>query len=395
MTYQTAILKRNIELVCMYPFVVAGKIAGHLFPLKNKHTIFLFFSSADIGGSIKVNIDITECVKKHNPIIIFSKKPKNNQFLYLFEQQGVRILDLHKYIDNKLYHFVNFFFRGVLSSWINQTVKPVVFGGECLFFYKVIPHVKKETKTIELCHMKTWFNFSLAFIDYMDCRIFSTPQIKRDVEEQYRKNNLPQLYFDKLRFIDNKINIPPLEKVENAILQVLFVGRGAPQKRVYLIAEIAKQMHLSNKPVHFSFVGDVETIIPPDIRQYCTLYGPIKKAGDLDVIYKQSDVLILTSAYEGLPIVVMDMMARGKIVVSTAVDGIPDYITHLFNGLLIYEVEEYKIIQEGIKLLSFLIDNPEVRKTIGQNSYNYTLTHFSEEIFNKAYEQLLINDKQP
>jgi len=393
MTYHKAIIKRNIELTLMFPFVLAGKIAGYLFPLKNKPTIFLFFSSADIGGSIKVNIDITECVKKHNPIIIFSKKPNNNQFLYLFEQQGVRIIDLHKYIDNKLYHFINFFFRGVLSAWINQSTKPIVFGGECLFFYKVIPHVKKETKIVELCHMKTWFNFSLAFIDYMDCRIFSTPQIKRDVEKQYKQNNLPQSYFDKLRFIDNKINIPPLEKVDNPILQVLFVGRGAPQKRVYLIAEIAKQMHLSNKPVHFSFVGDVEAIIPTDIKHYCTLYGHVKNAADLDVIYKQSDVLILTSAYEGLPIVVMDMMARGKIVVSTAVDGIPDYITHLFNGLLIYEVEEYKIIQEGIKLLSFLIDNPEIRKKLGQNSYDYSLTHFSEEIFNKAYKQILINDK--
>ena len=392
MTYPTAILKRNIELTLMFPFVLLGKIAGHLFPLKNKTSLFLFFSNADIGGSIKVNIDITECVKKDNPIIIFSKKPNNNQFLYLFEQQGVQIIDLHKYIDNKLYHFVNFFFRGVLSAWINQSDKPIVFGGECLFFYKVIPHVKKETKIVELCHMKTWFNFSLAFIDYMDCRIFSTPQIKRDVENQYKQNNLPQAYYDKLRFIDNKINIPPLKKVENPILQVLFVGRGAPQKRVYLIAEIAKQMHLSNKPIHFSFVGDVEAIIPKDIQHYCTLYGHIKNAADLDVIYKQSDVLILTSAYEGLPIVVMDMMARGKIVVSTAVDGIPDYITHLFNGLLIYEVEEYEIIQKGIKLLSFLIDNPEIRKKLGQNSYDYSLNHFSEKIFNKAYKQILIND---
>src|SRR5712671_2769829 len=102
MTYRTAVLKRNIELVGMFPFVFLGRIMGTLFPLRTKHHIFLFFPSADIGGSVKVNIDITECIKDQKPLIIFSKKPNNNQFRTFFEMEGVRIMDLHKYIDNKL-----------------------------------------------------------------------------------------------------------------------------------------------------------------------------------------------------------------------------------------------------------------------------------------------------
>src|SRR5436190_1888687 len=123
MTYRSAVLKRNIELILMFPFVFLGKIAGKLFPLKTKHHIFLFF-------------------------------------------------------------------RGVISSWINDVNRPVVFGGESLFFYKILPHVKKETKKIELCHLNTWIDFSQAFAKYIDIRIFSTPKIKRDVEHQYRRNNL-------------------------------------------------------------------------------------------------------------------------------------------------------------------------------------------------------------
>ena len=59
MTYKAAVLKRNIELVIMFPFVVLGKLAGMLFPLKPPRNIFLFFPSSDIGGSVKVNADIT------------------------------------------------------------------------------------------------------------------------------------------------------------------------------------------------------------------------------------------------------------------------------------------------------------------------------------------------
>src|SRR5215470_11655423 len=128
MTYKAAVAKRNIELVIMFPFVLLGKLAGKLFPLKTQHNIFLFFPASDIGGSVKVNADIIECIKDQKPVIIFSKKPKNNQFRGLFEKEEVRIIDLHKYIDYKIYHFANFFFRGVLSAWINKSDNPVIFG---------------------------------------------------------------------------------------------------------------------------------------------------------------------------------------------------------------------------------------------------------------------------
>ena len=321
-------------------------------------------------------------------MIIFSKKPRNNQFRSLFEIEGVRIIDLHKYIDHKIYHFVNFFFRGVLAAWINKSDQPVIFGGESLFFYKMLPHVKKNAKKIELCHLNTWINYSLAFVKYIDLRIFSTPKIKRDVEDIYRRNHLPPSFFDKLVFIDNKVDIPPLEEAPHDILQVVYVGRGAPQKRVHLIAEIAKRMHQAGDHIHFSFVGDVENIIPGDIRNHVTLYGNVSEEKELHKIYMNSDVLILTSAYEGLPIVVMDMMARGKIVISTAVDGIPDYITHKENGLLITETEEEKIIRQGIELLKLLINDPDLRRQIGIKSYQYATKHFSGETFCRSYREI-------
>ncbi len=390
MNYRTAILKRNAELLLMFPFVLLGKLAGLLWPLKTKNNIFLFFPSADIGGSVKVNADITECIKDVKPLIIFSKKPKNNQFRHLFDIEGVRIIDLHRYVDNKLYHFVNFFFRGVLASWVNAAEKPVVFGGESLYFYKVIPHISNKARCIELCHLNTWFNFSQAFVKYIDRRIFSTPQIKRDVEKQYKDNDVPSFYQERLLFIDNKVNIPPLLSVENSRLEVVFVGRGAPQKRVYLIAEIARKMHEAGTRIHFSFVGDVEDIIPEDVKPYCTLYGNVREQDQLFNIYTQSDVLLLTSLYEGLPLVVMDMMARGKVVVSTAVDGIPDYITHMQNGLLITETEEAKIVLQAIDHLNFLIEEEGLRQTIGRNSYAYAITHFGGEQFCNTYRNIFL-----
>jgi hypothetical protein len=136
MTYQAAIKKLWWERIGMAPFVWLGRLAGWLFPLKTQHSIFLFFPNADIGGSPRVNAELTHFLKDKDPIIIFSKKAHNNQYRQRFEAEGVRIIDLHKYVDNKLYHFVNFFFRGVLATWINKQPNTVVFGGESIFFIR-------------------------------------------------------------------------------------------------------------------------------------------------------------------------------------------------------------------------------------------------------------------
>lgn len=389
MNYKTAVIKRNIELVLMLPFVLLGKLAGKVFRLKTQHDIFLFFPKADIGGSIKVNADIAECIKDRKPLIIFSKKPFNNEFRHLFDIEGVRVIDLHKYVDRKVIHFMNFFFRGVLAAWINERQHPVVFGGESMYFYKVIPHVKKNTKVIELCHLNSWFNFSQAFIKYIDKRVFSSPQIKREVEAQYKRNNIGKEYLEKLDFTDNQIPIPGRKETNNKTLEVLFVGRGAPQKRVHLIAETARVLHNNRADIHFSFVGDVEDIVPKEVQGYSTMYGNIKDSNKLSRLYDESDVLILLSTTEGLPIVVMEMMARAKVILSTAVGGIPDYIQHEKGGLLIYETEEQKIIEKAAEYLILLHHDREMRKKMGEVNYTYASSHFSHEHFCGYYRALL------
>jgi L-malate glycosyltransferase len=390
MTYRKAVLKIRFELFLMSPFVLLGRLYGSLFPLKAPASVFLFFSSADIGGAIKVNADIVECIIDKNPVIIFSKKPKNNGFIGLFRREGVRIIELSGKIDNKLYHFVNFFYRGVLAAWINGVEDPVVFGGECLFFYKVIPHLKKTIPRVELCHLPTWLPYTIGLIDRITVRACSTLKMKEAIEQQYREKKVEGKYYERLLFIENRIDIPEYIEIQNQRLEVVFIGRGAAQKRVHLIAAIAAKMQAMELPVHFSFVGDVEKVIDPQDLPFCTFYGNVKDEAIMQAIYKKSDVLILTSAYEGLPLVVMYMMAYGKLVLSTAVNGIPDYISHRVNGLLIRATEENGIIEEGVELLKLLIDDPALRTTMGRQARKIAMEKFGGGIFCREYRRLLI-----
>ncbi len=389
MTYKKARIKFKIEYLLMLPFVVAGRLFGKTFPLRTQHDVFLFFPNGDIGGSPQVNIDLTHCLKHKNPLIIFSKKPSNNGFRHLYNIQGTRIIDLHRLIDIKVFHFINFFYRGVIAEWIRSQPKSIIIGGESLFFYKMLQHVPTRTKKIEICHLSTWIGYSIGHIDNIDKRVFSTLYLKKQVEAQYKKNGLSQEYYKRLHFIDNSIPIPNAVKRENNLLEIVFIGRGAPQKRVHLVAAIAKRLHEENAPTHFSFVGDVENSISISLYPYCKFYGNISDQLQLERIYEASDVLILTSAFEGLPVVVMKMMAYGKTIISTAVNGIPDYIIHMENGLLIYSTDEDEIINEGVNNIKYLLQTPSAREKYGRENRKVAMERFSNTTFCKSYLHLI------
>lgn len=389
MTYKAAIKKLQMERIGIAPFVWLGKLAAVFFPLKTKHRIFLFFPNADIGGSPRVNAELTHLLKNKNPLIIFSKKAHNNQYRQRFEAEGVKILDIHKWIDNKVFHFMNFFFRGLIASWINKQPGTILFGGESIFFYKIIPHVNKNIPCIELNHVNKWLPYTIGFIDRMDARIFSTKAIMKDVEAQYRENELPQYYFDRLHFIDNAIEIPDNKPVENDRLQVFYIGRGSPQKRVPLVAAIAKEAHEKKLPVHFNFIGDVEKVIDIHAYPYCKFYGNVNDDALMNRLYEQADVLILTSAFEGLPVVIMQMMAYGKVVVSTAVSGIPDYIFHEKNGLLIYATNEKEIVEEGLQKIEQLLNDQDFRRRLGAQAKKDAMATFGRDAFENNYLNIL------
>jgi glycosyltransferase involved in cell wall biosynthesis len=391
MTYKAAKRKLRLELALMWPFVAAGKLYGRLFRLEPRHNLFLFCPSGDIGGAPQVNIDILRCISDKNPLVIFSKKPRNNKFLERFQMEGVKVLDLHRTIDNKAYHFVNFFFRGVLAFWIGAAEEPVVFGGESLFFYKVIPHIRKDIRTIELCHLDTWFPYTIAFIDRIDFRIFSTQKLRERVTELYDRNEAaPQLY-RRLYFVENTIDIPAYRKPEHQRLEVVFIGRGSPQKRVHLAAEIAKRMHEKNAPVHFSFVGDVENIIRTEDFPYCSFYGNVMEESRMESFYAKSDVLLMTSSFEGLPVVVMKMMAYGRVVLSTAINAIPDYIKHMQNGMLISATAEADIVNQAVQMLQLLVDDPALREKMGMESRKIAMEKFDRDLFCRQYRHFFFD----
>jgi len=81
------------------------------------------------------------------------------------------------------------------------------------------------------------------------------------------------------------------------------------------------------------------------------------------------DYAVLLSRWEGFGLVVAEYMFARKPVVATAVDAIPDLITHGVNGLLVPVDDAEAAAAEIVRLH----DNRELREQLIENAYNKTI----------------------
>ena len=91
-----------------------------------------------------------------------------------------------------------------------------------------------------------------------------------------------------------------------------------------------------------------------------------------------SDIFILPSHSEGMPITLIEAMATGLPCIATSVGGIPDVITNGENGLLIEKNKE--ALTNAIRRL---ICDEELRKKLGEGAKKraeeYSSSHMAEE----------------
>ena len=70
-----------------------------------------------------------------------------------------------------------------------------------------------------------------------------------------------------------------------------------------------------------------------DLEERVTLLGHVARES-MNSLYDRADVVVLTSRSEGIPLVLMEAMARGKIVLAPAITGIPELVIAGKTGFL-------------------------------------------------------------
>lgn len=112
---------------------------------------------------------------------------------------------------------------------------------------------------------------------------------------------------------------------------------------------------------------------------------------DIETVYAAMDVMMLTSAWEGLPRTVLEAQAAGKPVVSTAVSGVPEVVKEGATGFLARAGEWGRLADAAVKLL----EDRSLRERMGERarqeiSEYYSVDHMIEATA-QMYERVLGN----
>jgi glycosyltransferase involved in cell wall biosynthesis len=101
---------------------------------------------------------------------------------------------------------------------------------------------------------------------------------------------------------------------------------------------------------------------------------------DVPKLVHAFDVFALSSATEGLPLVVPEAMAAGLPIVTTAVGGLPDVVDEGYTGLLV-PVDERAMAQA----LGRLFEDRALARALGGHAREVALTRYSSDRMVEAY----------
>ena len=182
---------------------------------------------------------------------------------------------------------------------------------------------------------------------------------------------------------------------------VVSVGRLVPQKRHFDIPDILLALRKNIPIASVIHVGDGP--LKDDLQTRITasgLGGNSRNNGADKGIYllgrrknvfdylRCSDVFLLTSAYEGMPNVVMEAMLAGLPVVATRVGGVPDLIEDGVHGYL-HDVGD---IAGMAGSLERLLEDPVLRRQMGDAGRErilsgFTVNHLADRVTRTYAEQ--------
>lgn len=153
---------------------------------------------------------------------------------------------------------------------------------------------------------------------------------------------------------------------------LLTVGRLHAVKDHAFLLRACTQLHKQGIDFECSIAGDgperrklQSQIARCGLEHKVTLLGHVPRE-QMDSLYDRADVVVLTSRSEGIPLVLMEAMARGKIVVAPAITGIPELVTPGKTGYL-YEpgsLEDFVYRLHFIHSLMQASDGPRIHPYI-------------------------------
>ena len=232
--------------------------------------------------------------------------------------------------------------------------------------------------------IKTWFFIwiekILALFTYKIIAV--SESLKEELVERFRIAPEKKFAVIELGFeLDDLLRLPARNEADNVNIGI--IGRLTAIKNHRMLLRAVKKLK-----TRVFIIGDGE--LRQELEDYVRELGigdMVEFKGwikDLREIYKELDIVVLTSLNEGTPVSIIEAMAAARPVIATNVGGVSDIVQDGITGYLV-DLDNDNIFSEK---LSDLIKDSEKRKQFGVAGRKIASERFSKHRLIKETEQL-------
>jgi glycosyltransferase involved in cell wall biosynthesis len=168
-------------------------------------------------------------------------------------------------------------------------------------------------------------------------------------------------------------------------IYLVYVGRLTQIKRPDRLIDLGRSLKVDHSKTHIVIAGAGE-LLEELTTQSESESLPITFLGwrnDIDLILSASDIAVLCSDNEGIPLTLIQASQAGLPIVSTNVGSVSDIVLDGVTGLLT-EVSANGVIQGVSKLL----DDPDLRVRLGESGQMRARELFSSQAMVERHEVL-------
>jgi glycosyltransferase involved in cell wall biosynthesis len=179
-------------------------------------------------------------------------------------------------------------------------------------------------------------------------------------------------------------------RVQPDELIVTLPGRLEVQKgHAYLLEALPEVLaHFHSLRVLLVGDGSLRDELAGEINR-CGLGDHVALTGyrrDVYDILRISDLVVLPSLWEGLPLTAIEAGALGKPILATSVDGTPEVVLHGETGWLVPAANSAELA----KAMCHLLGDPDLRRRLGERAREYVVQHYSFSRVVAETEQLYL-----
>ncbi len=349
-------------------------------------TICISINTLGIGGAEKQSLLLAEALRPHLRVIMVIIKPDliPERHLNILQEQDITYFQLSGHIARRMRDFTRILKAEKVDLIFSFLPTDTLLAAICGRLAKT-PFVMGGIRNAQMSQVKTWVMRWIHNSKLLDYSISNTYQGKR--------------YFTASGFRPEKLLVLP-----NGIkLRSQAVDRPLDKSRL-IITTLARFVEQKDYETAIRAIARLRALLKPDGSGFTFRiigYGPQQqhieqwleeyqiqditelyiRPNNIPTLLEQSTIYLSSSLFEGLSNSILEAMEHQLPIVATKVGDNDQLIADGENGFLV-ETRNAEALAEAMKCL---IDNPALRKKMGENSLSLLRAQYSFESFRDRY----------